>query len=352
MNWLVIVDRRDEMRRSLALPLGRTWGRERHCHAVLGYTRPDCWSCPCRHGPRPPLARHPQVKLIDFGAAVDMCTGINFNPLYGMLDPRYSPPEELVMPPSECAVPYTAPSAVRCTEQRLGELPGQQLLQQQGFQHGARRGGQKKQRLALSRWESTAVMEPGTPPHQPYLAVSVCLACVQTASPRSRPNAPDTVSDSESATCPTTPRHSYAPSSMPFHPSRLVSTLSPSTDFPKAPAPFFAAVLSPFAWAYGRPDLFDSYTMGVLLVQMAVPELRSQAQIRLFNTELRQYDNDLERWRLYRVRGGWCGNGGSEGGNEGVEVRGAPMGVAAGNMRSSSRVRLGTRPGCARPGAD
>lgn len=30
-----------------------------------------------------------QVKVIDFGAAVDMCTGINFNPKYGMLDPRY-----------------------------------------------------------------------------------------------------------------------------------------------------------------------------------------------------------------------------------------------------------------------
>lgn len=28
------------------------------------------------------------VKLIDFGAAVDMCTGINFNPSAGMLDPR------------------------------------------------------------------------------------------------------------------------------------------------------------------------------------------------------------------------------------------------------------------------
>lgn len=42
-----------------------------------------------------------QVKIIDFGAAVDMCTGINFNPLYGMLDPRYCPPEELVMPQSE-----------------------------------------------------------------------------------------------------------------------------------------------------------------------------------------------------------------------------------------------------------
>ena len=42
-----------------------------------------------------------KIKIIDFGAACDMCTGINFNPLYGMLDPRYSPPEELVMPQSE-----------------------------------------------------------------------------------------------------------------------------------------------------------------------------------------------------------------------------------------------------------
>jgi hypothetical protein len=41
-----------------------------------------------------------QVKIIDFGAAADMCTGVNFNPLYGMLDPRYCPPEELVMPKS------------------------------------------------------------------------------------------------------------------------------------------------------------------------------------------------------------------------------------------------------------
>lgn len=45
-----------------------------------------------------------QIKIIDFGAAVDMCTGINFNPLYGMLDPRYSPPEELVMPKGELGV--------------------------------------------------------------------------------------------------------------------------------------------------------------------------------------------------------------------------------------------------------
>jgi hypothetical protein len=109
------------------------------------------------------------VKIIDFGAAVDMSTGINFNPLYGMLDPRYSPPEELVMP----------------------------------------------------------------------------------------------------------------------------------QNFPRAPAPLFAALLAPLAWQYGRPDLFDAYSVGVLLVQLAVPQLRSQANIRQFNAQLRSFDQDLDAWRRY-----------------------------------------------------
>merc|ERR1711959_304782 len=39
-----------------------------------------------------------KVKIIDFGAACDLCTQINYSPEYGMLDPMYSPPEELVMP--------------------------------------------------------------------------------------------------------------------------------------------------------------------------------------------------------------------------------------------------------------
>jgi len=111
-----------------------------------------------------------QVKIIDFGAAVDMCTGINFNPLYGMLDPRYSPPEELVMP----------------------------------------------------------------------------------------------------------------------------------QNFPKAPLPLVAATMSPFAWLYGAPDLFDSYTVGILFMQMTVPGLRTTNNIRLFNSELRQVDFDLQRWRDMR----------------------------------------------------
>lgn len=39
--------------------------------------------------------------------------------------------------------------------------------------------------------------------------------------------------------------------------------------FPRAPLPFLSALLSPLAWLYGRPDLFDSYSAGVMLLQLS-----------------------------------------------------------------------------------
>ncbi|KAK9821704.1 hypothetical protein WJX74_010685 [Apatococcus lobatus] len=108
-----------------------------------------------------------ELRLIDFGAAVDLCTGINFNPQYGMLDPSYSPPEDLVLP----------------------------------------------------------------------------------------------------------------------------------RNFPRVPFPALAALLAPLAWSVGAPDLFDSYSAGVILVQLAVPQLRSGQAQRNFNSELARCDYDLEDWR-------------------------------------------------------
>ena len=107
------------------------------------------------------------VKLLDFGAACDLSTGINFNPLYGMLDPRYAAPEEVVMPKT----------------------------------------------------------------------------------------------------------------------------------FPRPPVPALAALLAPFAWQYGRPDLFDSYSAGVVLLQLAVPQLRTATGQRGFNSDLAACGFDLAAWR-------------------------------------------------------
>lgn len=39
--------------------------------------------------------------------------------------------------------------------------------------------------------------------------------------------------------------------------------------FPKAPTPWVSSIFSPLAWAFGRPDLFDSYSVGIILLQLA-----------------------------------------------------------------------------------
>lgn len=44
---------------------------------------------------------------------------------------------------------------------------------------------------------------------------------------------------------------------------------------------------------------FPPCSAGILLMQMAVPQLRSSANIRAFNAQLQNFDFDLERWRQY-----------------------------------------------------
>lgn len=45
------------------------------------------------------------------------------------------------------------------------------------------------------------------------------------------------------------------------------------------------------------PDLFDMYSAGIVLLQMAVPNLRSSAGLKNFNLELKNYGYDLNKWR-------------------------------------------------------
>lgn len=116
------------------------------------------------------------IKIIDFGAACDLATGINFNPQFGMLDPRYAAPEEVVMPRT----------------------------------------------------------------------------------------------------------------------------------FPRPPIPALAALLAPLAWTYGRPDLFDTYSAGITLLQMAVPQLRTATAQRSFNGDLAANDYNLAAWRESSAKARLC----------------------------------------------
>ncbi|KAF3794352.1 Serine/threonine-protein kinase [Nymphaea thermarum] len=62
------------------------------------------------------------------------------------------------------------------------------------------------------------------------------------------------------------------------------------------PAPI-AALLSPILWQLNSPDLFDMYSAGVILLQMAVPTLRSSAGIKNFKSEIKNAGYDLKKWR-------------------------------------------------------
>uniref|UniRef100_J3M868 Protein kinase domain-containing protein n=2 Tax=Oryza brachyantha TaxID=4533 RepID=J3M868_ORYBR len=66
---------------------------------------------------------------------------------------------------------------------------------------------------------------------------------------------------------------------------------------PQPPAEPIAAILSPILWQLNSPDLFDMYSAGIVLMQMASPMLRSPSGLKNFNSELKAAGYDLNRWR-------------------------------------------------------
>ncbi|XP_066366125.1 serine/threonine-protein kinase STN8, chloroplastic-like [Miscanthus floridulus] len=66
---------------------------------------------------------------------------------------------------------------------------------------------------------------------------------------------------------------------------------------PEPPPEPIAAILSPILWQLNSPDLFDMYSAGIVLMQMAIPTLRTQSGLKNFNAELRSAGYDLNRWR-------------------------------------------------------
>ncbi|KAL5991345.1 hypothetical protein ACLOJK_012252 [Asimina triloba] len=66
---------------------------------------------------------------------------------------------------------------------------------------------------------------------------------------------------------------------------------------PSPPPEPIAAILSPILWQLNSPDLFDMYSVGITLMQMAIPSLRSSSGLKNFNTELKRFGYDLRKWR-------------------------------------------------------
>ncbi|KAF7825404.1 serine/threonine-protein kinase STN8, chloroplastic-like [Senna tora] len=68
---------------------------------------------------------------------------------------------------------------------------------------------------------------------------------------------------------------------------------------PNPPPEPIAALLSPILWQLNSPDLFDMYSAGIVLLQMAIPTLRSPAALKNFNLEVKTCRYDLNKWREY-----------------------------------------------------
>ncbi|XP_077232818.1 protein kinase superfamily protein [Tasmannia lanceolata] len=66
---------------------------------------------------------------------------------------------------------------------------------------------------------------------------------------------------------------------------------------PVPPPEPIAAILSPILWQLNSPDLFDMYSAGIILMQMAIPALRSTAGLKNFNSEIKTVGYDLKKWR-------------------------------------------------------
>jgi serine/threonine protein kinase len=174
-----------------------------------------------------------KVKIIDFGAAADMSTGINFNPLYGMLDPRYSPPEELIMPQGGCQWRARARTSAS------------------GRAHVCVGTGSRVGR-AVAGW-----------PEEDCGGVCTCLLARAQVRIRTCLAPRCCIADMNVCVCAygRLPAAGVSPCPTLARPAR-------TSDFPRAPNPGVAALLAPLAWVYGRPDLFDSYSVGVLLMQV------------------------------------------------------------------------------------
>ncbi|KAG6769658.1 hypothetical protein POTOM_025314 [Populus tomentosa] len=66
---------------------------------------------------------------------------------------------------------------------------------------------------------------------------------------------------------------------------------------PSPPPEPVAALLSPVIWQLNSPDLFDTYSAGIVLLQMAIPSLRPVSGLKNFNTEIKKARYDLNKWR-------------------------------------------------------
>nr|XP_029153453.1 serine/threonine-protein kinase STN8, chloroplastic-like [Arachis hypogaea] len=94
--------------------------------------------------------------------------------------------------------------------------------------------------------------------------------------------------------------NNYVPNFTPLDPDYCPPELyvlpEETTSLPPEPV---ASFRSPILWQLKSPDLFDMYSAGIILLQMAIPTLRSKSALKNFNLELRNCGFDLKKCRSF-----------------------------------------------------
>lgn len=79
--------------------------------------------------------------------------------------------------------------------------------------------------------------------------------------------------------------------------SALCRSTFPRSDFPRAPLPALCAIAAPAVFAVYSPDTFDTFSVGVILLQLSLGPLRGREAVRRLQSELANEGNDLDKWR-------------------------------------------------------
>jgi len=66
---------------------------------------------------------------------------------------------------------------------------------------------------------------------------------------------------------------------------------------PPPPTPLLAVLGAPLLWFTQAPNKFDTYSTGIMFLEMAVPELRTRAARTALSQDLQDFKHDLKRWR-------------------------------------------------------
>jgi len=64
-------------------------------------------------------------------------------------------------------------------------------------------------------------------------------------------------------------------------------------DTPDPPPATIAALLSPFLWLLNKPDRFDVYSSGLVILQMLLPRMRNRSGLREFNNAMKSQDYNI-----------------------------------------------------------